>query len=390
MKILIVHPQLSLYGGAETVVVHLARELQKMDTEVGIVTLSLSDELKKEFSGVIFHLPSRQVDFSLHSKNFLSSLKKLIKEIRVLKDLIKNCKNDYDIINVHNFPATWAAALAGIRNGAWMCNEPPDLWNKESPSIFYRFFFFLGKCFDRFLVKKAFKKICVADGINAERIKSRYGCDVEIVPYGIEYEIFSKRFDRSSIRRKYDFENNFVIIQVGIITPQKNQAASVVALKEVKDKIHGARLILVGPSNKEYEEKLKKLIAVNGLTRDVDFLGPKSKFEVTMLFQASDVAIFPIKTQGGWLAPFEALCSATPVIVSSTMGAAYFIATQNIGVVTDDYAKAIADVYSEPKNYKAMAERGMEWVKENLTYKKFAKMNYDIFKNLFESTQEKS
>jgi len=52
MKVLIVHPGLSFYGGAEVVVVKLANYLKSRGIDTTVLTLSISDKVKADLKGV--------------------------------------------------------------------------------------------------------------------------------------------------------------------------------------------------------------------------------------------------------------------------------------------------------------------------------------------------
>jgi len=380
MRILIVHPQMSFYGGAETVVVHLANELIKMGQDVNILTLSVCDEVRRACAGVFFYLPPEPVMPALHHKNLADGIADFMKQIFVLKDLIKIHLNNADVVHIHNFPATWACALAGVRDAVWMCNEPPDSWNALSRSPLHALLNSVGAHIDGYLVRRTAKRICGADRINAGRIEKRYRHQVDIVPYGIDFDFFSRPpVDKQNILHKYGLSGRFVITQVGTVTVQKNQLESIKVLFCIKKVIANVCLVLAGPENRDYRRELDSFIDAHGLKGSVFFLGPLTREDAAELYHISNVALFPVKTQGGWLAPFEALCAGTPVIVSETMGAADLIKTYDLGIVTNDYAGAVMEIYRNRKSYTEKAGISREWVAKNLTWENFAKENLKIF-----------
>ena len=93
--------------------------------------------------------------------------------------------------------------------------------------------------------------------------------------------------------------------------------------------------------------------------------------ELRDLYKASDVGLFPVGKQGGWLAPFELLCSGNPIIVSEEMGASFIIKKNNLGVITNNYTEALLDVYKNKENYKKEAKKSSLWVKKNLSWEIF-------------------
>lgn len=375
---------MSFYGGAETVVINLAKELKRMGVENSILTLSISDEVKFLCSGVDIITPQKRLEPKLHNSSFIGSMRRLITEVAMLRRLIIEHAPYYDVINIHNFPATWALAFTGHKNIVWMCNEPPDMWNKEGSSLLLKVIREVGYHIDRFIVRRTVQRLCVADELNGERIGGRYGMDFDIISYGIEYDLFSEG-DGSGVIEKHDLHDKFVITQVGTITPQKNQMESVKAVKELKNKTPNIILLLVGPGNNEYEKNIRSYIQENELDNHVFFLGHLSKNEISDIYCASNVALFPVKTQGGWLAPFEAMCASVPVIVSETMGAASLIKRKGLGVVAGNYADAILDIYRNPVLYRERAMNSRQWVKDNLTWANFAKRKLQIFENLIKN-----
>ncbi|QAT17016.1 glycosyltransferase [Candidatus Velamenicoccus archaeovorus] len=384
MKILLVHPQMSFYGGAETVVIHLANELRNSGQNVSILTLSVCDEVRRACADIPFYLPPEPVMPALHHKNLADGIADFMKQIFLLRDLIKIHLSKADVVHIHNFPATWACALAGVRDAVWMCNEPPDSWNTLSRSPLHALLNSVGAHIDGYLVRRTAKRICGADRINADRIKKRYRHRVDIVPYGIDFDFFSRPpVDRQSILHKYGLSGHFVITQVGTVTVQKNQLESIKALFSVKKVFAQTCLVLAGPENQDYRRELDSFIDAHGLKDSVFFLGPLARKDIVELYHVSDLALFPVKTQGGWLAPFEALCAGTPVIVSETMGASDLIKTHDLGIVTNDYAEAVMEIYQNRKSYAEKARISREWVEKNLTWENFAKENLRIFTEVY-------
>ncbi len=115
---------------------------------------------------------------------------------------------------------------------------------------------------------------------------------------------------------------------------------------------------------------------------NVCFTGQLPQEMIKSLYASSDVAVFPIKVQGGWLSPFEALSAGVPVVVYPTMGAASIISKNNLGVVSKDLSESILTIF---KNYnkldfKRNLEKSQKWIKDNLTWEKFTEQMLNIFK----------
>lgn len=380
LKVLIVQPHLSVYGGAEIVVAKLANCLKEEGVEVDIITLSLSEELSNIIKDTKVVLPEKEYIHKVRSISFWDSLG-IINEIVDLTRLLRRYANSYTVINVHNFPATWA--IKGLNKPIiWMCNEPPDLYCNPNPSLPLRLLRRVGVVFDRLLINRYVQTICVADNYNAKRVFQRYGRKTEIVPYGIDYDFFSRADNDNELSKRYDLSGSYVLVQVGVLTPEKNQLESIKVVDVLKDFVPSLKLILAGRGTGAYEESLKEHVYQNNISDRVIFTGHLSKEEVRALYHLCDVALFPVKSQGGWLSPFEVLSTGKPIIVSQTMGAAELIKKENIGIVTDNFPEAVKDIYLQSSLYKEMAQKGKKWVAENLTWKNFSVKMLNIFKGV--------
>lgn len=377
MKVLIVNRYMGIYGGAETVVKELASHLNNLGVKNLIITLNISEEVKKICSSLEVITPQKVFSYRFRSTDFLSSLG-IIREIKTLRYLVKKYASGFDLINVHNFPANWA--IAGLNKPVvWMCNEIPDFYYNPRPSLAVKLLRKTGIMLDRSIVNKFIGTICAADEFNAQKVISRYGRTPKIIPYGIDYDFFSEDDENNETAKGYGLNKSFVLLQAGMLSPEKNQLESIRVVEKLRNEISGIKLILAGKGGGAYEKMLKDYIEKKGLRDDIIFTGHLSKREVKNLYHICDIALFPVKTQGGWLAPFEALSAGKPAVVSTTMGAASIFKKENLGVVSDDFTGAIKEIYIKYNFYKTIAQKDKEWVKNNLTWELFTKRMLAIY-----------
>lgn len=377
MKVLIVHPHMSLYGGAELVIVKLANYLTKNGIKNSILTLSMLDEIKKELKGTELIIPKGKKEEKKGIFKFLN----FTSETLLLRKYVHKYRKEYDVINVHNFPAEYAI-FPFTKNVVWMCNEPPmQLYLMQNLKFPTNFIANLTRSFDKFLVKNYVKYSVVSDEFNFKRFEKIYGIKAEIINYGIDYEFFSKG-NKENVEKKYDLKNNFVLIQVGTLTPLKNQIESIKVVEKLKNKIPNIKLLLVGWGDEEYKQYLENYVRKNKLEKHVVFTGHLSREVIRDLYKACDVALFPIKSQGGWLSPFEALCSGIPIITSSFITSSNIIKENEIGIVTNNFSEAIMKVYKNREIFGKMADKGKKFVEEKLTWNNFSQKMLNLFENI--------
>ena len=340
MRVLIVHPSKGFYGGAEVIVSKFSSYLIDKGHDVTLV----AKDAPREWLAY---------SFALHAKDWWE-----------LRKMVRVMEQDTDVINVHNFPAT-LMCFPTKKPIVWMCNEPPELFtNWKRSSI---------EAFNRWWVRKSKMKVVVADEVQAFRFQGIYGVSPEIIPYGIDYNFWSRG------RRNKKKEGKIRLLQVGTITPYKNQLASI----KVVENLLGGKLTLAGKVvDKDYYRSLINYIDSRELGDLVDFVGQRTQEEIRILYSEQDVLIHPVKEQGGWLVPFEAVCAGLPVVVSPSFTASSIIEKNKLGVVTDDLVCGIKRVVEEDFSH---AE---EWIRDNLTWEKFGERMLEVFERKYNELEE--
>jgi glycosyltransferase involved in cell wall biosynthesis len=361
VRVLIVNPHMFIYGGAELVIVKLANYLSANGIAHALLTTNIIPEIESDLKN------TEIIKFPFEVRNNWSDL---VKNIWLLNKGIRRNIDRFDVINVHNAPAE-LAALTSSKPVVWLCNEPPEVLlggSAHKEGLLKRFAKNTFYGFDKQIVKRYIKNVVVADEFNALRFKNLYGIEPEIIPYGINYDFFS--IPPESPPRRAD--SRFTVLHAGIINPLKNQLASLKAINILRKDIPEILLILAGHQEANYYAEVKEYIALHRLKRYVEFTGHITRDRLRELFYTSDALLHPIKSQGGWLTPFEAMSAALPIVVSRDMTAASIVEREGIGTVTDNYSEAILDIYKNPDKYKEQGSRGKRYVKNNLTWNNFS------------------
>jgi glycosyltransferase involved in cell wall biosynthesis len=362
MNILIIHPQMALYGGAELVIAKLAQYLIKHSHNVTVMTLSTDSN--KEYDGIKFILPPEKKRISYRLRGGLASIYDILRMQVGLSKLCKTHIDNFDVINVHNFPAIWA--VPNHKKVVWMCNEVPDLWHNAKVSGVTNKLFYIARYLDSRVVRMKNPVSIVADTRCADIFKKRYGFYPKIIPYGIDGEFFSQC-------KHTPIDGEFRVICTSMISPSKNQLAILQAVKEIRFKIPNVRVILSGyrePSH-PYSVMLDNYIKANSL--DVTYIPLTSREKLREIYSASSVAVFVGKGQGSWLSPFEQLSMGIPVIVSPSLTCSNIIFWKDVGIITDDIRNALFNVYKDYPRFKEQALRGQEFVLRELTWGNFGR-----------------
>ena len=250
----------------------------------------------------------------------------------------------------------------------WTCNEPPlDILYGAKPSNEYK------------RIIKNIDVIVVSDEFNKQRFISLFGDhDIRINHYGIDYSFFSD----GKYNKIPELENSFTLLHVGIVHDMKNQLRSITAVQHLSYQIPNLKLVLAGYLTQPYTNTLLQQISQMGIQDKVIFTGDIERTKLKDYYYNADLLLHPIKTQGGWLAPFEALSCGLLPIVSETAPCANLIKKKNIGVVTSDYESVVRSYIKDPEPYKEIAKRGKEFTKEYMTWDRYCKAMLNIYEEL--------
>jgi glycosyltransferase involved in cell wall biosynthesis len=252
--------------------------------------------------------------------------------------------NGYDIINVHDFPAT-ALSLRN-ENTIWYCHTPPrlfyDLKNYELKKVnallrpFAMLYVTLMQIIDKKLVKKI--PIIIANSKNVQmRIKKFYNVDSQVIYPGITIKKNEIRFEK-------------FLLSVSRLFPEKRVDMVVQAMSYLPE----YKLYVVGSG--PAKEHIEKIIAKNKLN-NVFLLGDVSEEKLSGLYRNCFAVIYvPIDEDFG-LIPLEANSYGKMVVGAREGGLKETIIHEETGFLIDDptpikIAQAIKKLEKvNPKNY---------------------------------------
>ncbi|WP_330253747.1 glycosyltransferase family 4 protein [Nocardia sp. NBC_00565] len=209
------------------------------------------------------------------------------------------------------------------------------------------------------------------------RFASAFGPNaaLEYLPPGVDTEVF--RPDpaaRAELRERYGLDDRPTILCLSRLVPRKGQDALIVAMREIRDRIPGAVLVIAGGG--PYQEKLRGLAVALGVADDVIFTGRIPSSELAAHHTLADVFAMPSRTRGAGLdveglgiVYLEASASGVPVVAGRSGGAPETVLEGKTGRVVDgrktaEIANAIVDILSDRDAAAEMGAAGRAWVEE--------------------------
>ena len=293
----------------------------------------------------------------------------------------KKIPKRFDIINNHNFPTEWASFIAKNRLKVplvWMCNEPPYWHFAPDRTRFRNINWPLFELLDKMTVQYI-DEIMVLSHVSEEYVRKAYNRPSRIVRTGVDADLLH-RASGKEIRRRYNLEGCFVCLFVGgSVYARKTSLIRAVAL--LSKKYSNVRLIIDTMREQEMLTKLSEDLGLEGKVLLLNSIGDRELAEV---YAACDVFVYPSSASPWGLVVTEAMAAAKPVIVSRQVGTSEIVQDHVNGIVIDratpeEIAKQVEILIDNPKLGKKMGANAYEYVKENLSWEKYAETVERVF-----------
>ncbi len=124
-----------------------------------------------------------------------------------------------------------------------------------------------------------------------------------------------ERAEIEAVRAKHGLPDRFILYAAASL-PHKNHARLLAALKILKERGEGTKLVLIGARDKGRETIAGSILAA-GLGQDVVFTGWLPFADIPLIYCASDALVFPSLNEGFGLPVIEAMACGVPVVCSS-------------------------------------------------------------------------
>jgi len=232
----------------------------------------------------------------------------------------------------------------------------------------------------------------VSNAIKEEvkKLDARDNLPIEVIPMGVDAELFNPDKYDSKIKEKYGIEGSFLLF-VGRLAEKKGVKYLIDAMPAVIQEHPKTKLLIVGSGSLENE--LKKQIKNLNLENNVIFTGAIPNNELPSYYATADIFIGPsIIAKGGDAEGFglvfvEALMSKTCVITSDFKAISDIIKNGDTGIQIDVknielFSKKIIELLKDQEKRKRLAENGYSFVKNNFSWDVIRDKYYKILKNI--------
>ncbi|MFI5848957.1 glycosyltransferase family 4 protein [Micromonospora chalcea] len=174
---------------------------------------------------------------------------------------------------------------------------------------------------------------------------------------GVDVETYHPDVDGTQVRKRLGLADRPVVVCVSRLVPRKGQDMLIRALPEIRRRVPGAALLVVGGG--PYRSTLEKLARQAGLEHDVVFTGSVPSDALPAHYAAGDVYAMPCRTrnrgldvEGLGIVYLEAGATGLPVVAGDSGGApdavrdgetGYVVSGRDVAQLADRVATLLAD-----------------------------------------------
>ncbi|MCX5706529.1 MAG: glycosyltransferase [Candidatus Omnitrophica bacterium] len=375
------------YGGPVKAVHELCRGLVNKGLDISVYTTN------RDFGVRQLEVPiNRVVDIDQVKVTYYST--RFIRKYYYSKTLSKSLQESihtFDLLHVHSvfvYPTLIASRLCQKSNKPYIINPlgalDPSMIKLKSG---FKKMLYINLV-ERYNIERA-AVIHVASVYEEKRLFFLgFKTPVAIIPRGIDLNDYSGN-DINWLEERYpQLKDKKKILFLGRVTYKKGFILLAQAFEMVL-RNHDAYLIIAGPSDGNYIDKVRQMFAKAGLSRNVIFTGmllDKEKFSV---LYSSDIFVLPSYGENFGIAVLEAMACKLPVVITDQVGLYPDVEEYKAGIIAScnplKIANAILQLLNNEDMRKAMGENGRKLVEDRFTSDKIA----DSMANLYEKILNK-
>ncbi|BBM86909.1 glycosyltransferase family 4 protein [Candidatus Uabimicrobium amorphum] len=244
----------------------------------------------------------------------------------------------------------------------------------------------------RSVLQNAAAIICVGKKEHQEVQKRFPNKRALFLPNGVDVKHFSQQCNPKNFRNKYCIDRHKkIILQVGRITPQKNQQFSLELLNELRKK-HQVHLVLIGPVNDHiYFAQLQKYIAQHNLQNCVTIIQglPAKSTELLEAYHACQLFLLPSIHEPFGIVILEAWAAQKPVVASNVGGIPSFVTSQKNALLCQvnqhsPFLDAIEKTIRNNNYAQNLAQNGFGEIKKKYSWEKITRDLICLYENVIE------
>jgi len=365
------------FGGVESHVRSLSRELARRGHEVTVVTSR--------------HDPSSLPEETMDGFRVLRVKPRLILMQTPITPRMRGVLRGVpaDVVHAHSPPplaSRYAGVVASERDIPYVVTYHCDV---DLPSAFGSV---VESVYRRSLGASTLRnadQVIVTTRTYAATSRAVWRYNPTVIPNAVDHQRFRPDVDGSGVRAKLGIPKEVpVVLLVGRIVPHKGIEHFVEAARYAPE----ARFLVAGEGS--LREPMKRLAASMGVSDRVRFVGRVSEARLPEVYAACDVFVLPSvsRLEAFGIVALEAMATAKPVIVADIPGVREMIVDGVDGLLADpvntlDLADKIRRLLIDPEARRTMGQRGREKVLESFGIERVTDQIEAVYRGVLEGSK---
>ncbi len=401
MKVALVYFQLTVQAGGQQQAYSLAQELMRQGHTIVLYTAEIKREIYPALlQGIDVRVVPPEQDFAaLFPVAGDGVLERIAKKgkidclyVRTARRIAEAMEKDFDTVNCHeDFAYKTGYFYKRINPRArivWTMNNPAYMRFPKSSVV-------LDVLNRVYVAYKNFRERKYFRAVDAVAVLSRYEekwakdrrLPVSIVWSGIDFKKFY-------VPAKAEPGSPAVLMGLGALAEPRRYEDIIDAVALLKQQGHAVRAKIIAKDiwkQAEYRAHLLAHAAAGGVEREVQFnFEGVSEQGLREAYRTSDVFLLtahvpPPQGYGWGSVAFEAAASGLPVVLNRETGAAHVLTDGENALFAspgkpEEYASQVAHLLKDHAFYRRIAEEGQRFVRENLSWERYAKEMVALYK----------
>ncbi|QSR88582.1 glycosyltransferase [Methylacidiphilum caldifontis] len=209
-----------------------------------------------------------------------------------------------------------------------------------------------------------------------------------VIPYGIQLNYY---IPNPNLAEKYfhELKNKKILLFFSRINFKKGLDLLIPAFAKIRKEISNLFLVLAGPDNEGYGEKVRGWIKEYRIEDQVIFTGMLLEEKKRAILSLANLFVLPSYTESFGIAVIEAMAMELAVVISNKVNIWREVEEAGAGLVVscnvDEIAKACIKLLKNPQLAKEMGKRGRKLVENRYSLEATTQALEEEFKKIIES-----
>jgi len=379
VKVLIIAHNYYSFGGAESVLRNLVKNISRRNVVLYLLTDSVNTSNKDNNFAKIYYIPLRTIPI-------INASKFLMRTFRLLRNILK--EERFDLVHVHGNIAKPPKNIPSLMtiHGTYK-NELPYLL-KHPTSPFYKLIY-SSIVYSQYLYEKHTYRFAkyyhTVSTISKEEIVEVGGINPEnifVIPNGVDINKFKPKNTRDKVISNLNLpENVRIVLFVGSIQPRKGVHVLIKSVPPILKK-HNVFLLIVGGHPRfggSYLNYLNELVNRLRISEHVMFLGKVSDEMLIDLYNACDLVVLPSYHEGFGLPILEAAACGKTSVITHACGAKDVLGEFGYYVKPDDHEELAIRIIKALDEIGPYNDKLRKRVEKNYTWDKIAERMVKLY-----------